>query len=78
MLMRNHPLLVNFAEANGRAPPQIELSSSVLVALTRLRLCDSFRRARSQTPHSCFAEREPGSPINSGAAGGLWARTKVS
>jgi len=48
VLMCDHPLLVNFAEANGRAP------------------------------HSSFAEREPGSPINSGAVGGLWARTKVS
>ena len=27
MLMRDHPLLVNFAEAKGRAPPHIELSS---------------------------------------------------
>jgi hypothetical protein len=27
MLMHDHPLLVNFAEANSRAPPHIELSS---------------------------------------------------
>ena len=30
MLMRNHPLLVNFAVANGRPPPHIELTSANL------------------------------------------------